>query len=225
MRFKEWLEKYGEIPKDAARKIVKDIKGVTGIPFKKKRERYESGDYEMSLNYGIFVLQSHNLDIPNFEEVLSYIKNQFGDVSHRHGRKYINARGFGIPYQDEPEGSIAVTALNPLPNVQSFSQKSVGKPEREVLREIDSLLSSRKASITGSPKVKLIGKLGATEKLVIHNNNLYIWSVNTAYHVSDEADARNLVRLMNLRMSILRDAEVRSWQDDDLSNPFGGRLP
>lgn len=226
--FREWLEKYGPIPDDAGKEIIKQVKKITGLKFAKQRGEYVSGDYETSVRFGIFVMQNHvRQEIPNFDKVLAYIKTKFGDV-HVKGRDYINARGYGVPYQDEPEGSIDVkSGLVPLPDMKSFtdSQIQMKQTTDKVLSVVRDLLSSREAKVTGNPKgLQLVRKISITENLVKHKGTLYVMSLYTPYQVMDEKDAENLVKFINLRMSILRDAEVRSWQNDDMSNPYGGRL-
>lgn len=226
--FREWLEKYGPVPDDAGKEIVKQVKKITGLKFTKQRGEYVSGDYEMSVRFGIFVMQNHaRQEIPNFDKVLAYIKTKFGDV-HVKGSDYINARGYGVPYQDEPEGSIEVkSGLVPLPDMDKFTaaQVQAKKTTDEVLSHVRELIKGREAKVTGVPKgVQLVRKMSVTENLVKYKGVLYVMSLYTPYQVMYEKDAANLVKLINVQMAILRDAEVRSWQNDDLSNPYGGRL-
>jgi hypothetical protein len=229
MDFKSFCEAhdYGPIPAVAGKDLWKNVKLITGIPFKNKRftgdyaaVRDEAGGYELAISNGLLVLQTFGHSIPNFKKLVEFLKKHFGDV-HTKGDEYINCRKFGEEWR-EPTGSVEVKGvLNPLPPVEPFLLLQGKMTVTDVAHQIDAALRTRKVNVEGHPKLKLVSKLGDVEKLVSWEGHYYIYSISTFYQVKDINDARHLVRLMDVRHAALRQAEVSAWKHGDFSNPMG----
>jgi hypothetical protein len=225
--FKAFCEAHdcGPIPAADGKELWKQTKLITGIPFKNKRftgdyayVRDEVDGYELAISGGLYVLQTFGHTIPNFNKLVTFLKQKFGDV-HTKDNEYINCRKFGETWQ-EPTGTIEVKkVLPPLPPVEPFLS---GKQKvTDVIHQISAVLDTRKVKVEGRPKLKLISPLSATEKFVSWEDNYYIYSISTLYQVKNIDDAKHLVRLMNVRHAALRQAEVSSWKHGDMSNPMG----
>lgn len=220
--FKEWLCEATDIPsipaKEAA-KIWKDIKQLTGLGFKNKRftDNYyrvqdEISRYRFSIMNGILVLEGDV--IPNYEQVIKYLKTKFEDVDLRR-QDYINCRGFGATYK-VPTGTIENKELKPLPNPETLQ----GKPMKEVLNIVREALHSRDAKVEGRPPLRRIGRMG-DYNIVGFEGRMYVYSVTTLYQIKDLEEAKHLIRIAEIYHQIMRHLEVQSWRQDDLSDPNG----
>jgi hypothetical protein len=227
MKFRLFLEAsdYGPIPSEAGKELWKQVKLITGLPFKNKRfqgdyaaVRDEISGYDLAISGGLLVLQGWQ-PIPNFEKLVAFLKKHFGNV-HTKGQEYINCRKYGEEWR-EPTGSVEVKpVLSQLPQAEQFMNGNL--TVLQVKQQIDQALDMREVKVDGSPKLSLIKKLSITENLVSWNGHFYVFCISTLYQVRDENDARQLVKLINIRSAALRQAEIASWENDDLSNPMGG---
>lgn len=221
--FKSFCEAhdYGPIPSADGKELWKQTKLITGIPFKNKRftgdyayVRDETAGYELSISGGLYVLQTFGHSIPRFKQLVTFLKQHFGDV-YTKDNEYINCRKFGEVWQ-KPTGKVEVKeVLSPLPPAESFLKGKL--TILDVKDRIDTILKTREVNVEGRPELKLITKLSNTDNFVSCDGHYYVYSISSLYQVKDMDDARHLVHLMNIRHAALRQAEVSSWKTGDLS--------
>lgn len=214
--------------KSEAKKIYKDLKKIIpGLPNKRFTKDYgikeinvtDTFEIGFSMHQGILVIKNWCKPIPNFNRILEYIKNNFGDVSVQHGKEYINAREYGKEYRE-------YINLELPKNLKELSTKKEIKKQirnMEIIKDVNNMIEKLR-KILKQRKVKIDQKnktakgmvlFTSTEndsfKVIEYDNKYFATSIFDMYYGRNLKEAKFLMFCDVTKHNLLRYLETRSF--------------